>query len=52
MKRGSYEYDEVDDKKAYLLKDVPERYFSEIILQISKVLASSTGRDEDWKKNK
>ncbi len=52
VKRGSYEYDEVDDKKAYLLKDVPERYFSEIILQISKVLASSTGRDEDWKKNK
>lgn len=52
VKRGSYEYDEVNDEKAYLLKDVPERYFSEIVLQISKALASSKGRDENWKNKK
>lgn len=52
VKHGSYEYDEVDDARAYLLKDVPERYFSEIVLQISKALASSRDRDENWKSKK
>ena len=33
-------YDEADDKKALLLEQVPPRYFSEIILQLSKVTAS------------
>lgn len=48
---GSYCYDEADKNKAYYLKDVPQRYFSEIVLQLAKVAATSQERDEKWKKN-
>ena len=48
--RGSYVYDEADKEKAYLLKDVPARYFSEIVLQLTKATASSQSRNEDWRK--
>ena len=36
VKRGSYVYDEADDNKALFLDHVPARYFSEIVLQLSK----------------
>ena len=49
--RGSYVYDEADKEKAYELKDVPARYFSEIVLQLTKATASSQRRDEDWRKD-
>ncbi len=49
--RGSYVYDEADKEKAYELKDVPARYFSEIVLQLTKATASSQTRDEDWRKD-
>jgi len=49
VERGSYLYDEADAEKAYFLKDVPVRYFSEIVLQLTNVMASSTERDEGWK---
>jgi len=48
---GSYAYDEADKEKAYFLKDIPPRYFSEIVLQLAKATASSEKRDEDWKKD-
>ncbi len=48
--RGSYVYDEADKNKAYRLKDVPPRYFSEMVLQIALAAASSEERDEYWKK--
>ncbi len=48
--RGSYVYDEADKEKAYELKDVPPRYFSEIVLQLTKATASSQERNENWKK--
>lgn len=51
IERGSYVYDEADDKKAYFLKDIPERYFSEVVLQLTKAVSSSKERDENWKKN-
>ena len=51
VERGSYVYDEADQKKAYRLKEVPPRYFSEMVLQLSQVAASSEERDENWKKN-
>ena len=35
---------------AYHLKDVPPRYFSEMVLQIAQAVASSDERDEDWEK--
>ncbi|MDE5863332.1 MAG: hypothetical protein K2H34_03185, partial [Lachnospiraceae bacterium] len=37
---------------ALFLRDVPERYFSEIVLQLTKATASSQERDEGWKKSK
>lgn len=49
IKRGSYMYDEAEDKNSYLLKDVPERYFSEIVRQIARATAAGKDRDEDWK---
>ena len=51
VEHGSYVYDEADQKKAYRLKEVPPRYFSEMVLQLSQVAASSEERDENWKKN-
>ena len=51
VEHGSYVYDEADKKKAYFLKDVPPRYFSEIVLQLARATASSQERDENWKKD-
>ena len=50
IQRGSYVYDEADDKKAIVLSEVPARYFSEIVLQMKQATASSQERDEGWKK--
>lgn len=49
IERGSYVYDEADKNKAYYLKDIPKRYFSEIVWQLAKATASSEERDENWK---
>ena len=49
IQRGSYVYDEADDKKAIVLSEVPARYFSEIVLQMKQATASSQERDENWK---
>ena len=37
--------------KALYLKEVPPRYFSEIVLQLTKATASSEERETDWKKD-
>lgn len=49
--RGSYVYDEADGEKAYFLRDVPPRYFSEIVLQLARATTSSKEHDEGWKKD-
>lgn len=49
IKRGSYMYDEAEDQNSYFLKDVPERYFSEIVRQIASATAASKDRKENWK---
>ena len=49
IERGSYCYDEVKGEKQLPLKDIPQRYFSEIVWQLTKATASSKERDEDWK---
>ena len=49
VKRGSYVYDKAGEDKAYFLKDVPARYFSEIVLQLAKATASSQERNENWR---
>lgn len=47
---GSYGYMDADKKDAYLLQNVPSRYFSEIVRQLTKATVSSDERDTDWKK--
>ena len=49
IERGSYCYDEAKGEKQLPLKDVPQRYFSEIVWQLTKATASSKERNEDWK---
>ncbi len=49
IERGSYCYDEAKGEKQLPLKDIPQRYFSEIVWQLTKATASSKERDEDWK---
>ena len=49
IERGSYCYDEAKGEKQLSLKDIPQRYFSEIVWQLTKATASSKERDEDWK---
>lgn len=49
IKRGSYVYDEANDSNSYFLKEVPERYFSEIVLQLAKATATSKEKNVNWK---
>ncbi len=49
VERGSYCYDEAKGEKQLPLKDIPPRYFSEIVWQMTKATASSKERVEDWK---
>ena len=52
VERGSYVYDEVEDKNTLFLEEVPERYFSEIVLQLSEITQKSEERNKEWKKNR
>lgn len=36
IERGSYVYDEADKDKALFLRDIPARYFSEVVWQLAK----------------
>jgi len=36
IRRGSYIYDEAEGDKAYFMRDIPARYFSEVVWQIAK----------------
>ena len=49
IRRVSYVYDEANDSNSYYLKEVPERYFSEIVLQLAKATASSKEKNVNWK---
>ena len=51
IERGSYVYDEAEDKNSFSLGEVPERYFSEVVLQLSEITQKSEKRDENWKRN-
>ena len=52
IRRGSYVYDEANDSNSYCLKEIPERYFSEIVLQLAKATAASKEKDPNWKSQK
>lgn len=47
--RGAYFFGKDDERLA--LKDIPLRYFSEIVWQITKATASSKERIENWKED-
>lgn len=49
IKRGSYVYDEANDQNSCFLKEVPQRYFSEVVLQLAKATASSKEKNVNWK---
>lgn len=44
VNRGSYVYDSVKEKDRYALSEVSPRYFSEVVLQLTKATASSQER--------
>ena len=41
VKRGSYVYDKIKNEHQYTLSEISPRYFSEIVLQLTKATASS-----------
>ncbi len=52
IKRGSYMYDEADQNKAMPPREVPQRYFREIVLQLTKATSSSKERNEEGAVNR
>ena len=49
VNRGSYVYDTVCEEQTVALGDVPARYYSEIVHQLTRATASSTATNENWK---
>ncbi len=49
---SSYSYDEVDEKRSFMLGEIPARYFSEIVLQLETIVKASKERDKEWKKKR
>ena len=49
---STWSYDSEVETKSCLLSEVPERYFSEIVLQAAKATAAGRERDENWKKKR
>ncbi|MBQ1993461.1 MAG: DUF4132 domain-containing protein [Lachnospiraceae bacterium] len=52
IQRGSYMYDEVEEKDAIPMCELSERYFSEMVLQLKRATASSKEVDTEWKAHK
>ena len=52
VKRGSYCYDAPKEQDVFRLGQVPPRYYSEVVWQLERATASSTGTDPDWRKNR
>ena len=52
INRGSYVYDKIPEENLVELGKVPARYYSEILLHLTKATASSTETDKEWKKDR
>lgn len=52
LKRGGYIYDTIKPEDAYSLEEVPKKFFSETIHQLTKAFASSSGNNPNWKQKK
>ncbi len=49
---STWSYDKEVEVKSCLLSEVPERYFSEIVLQVAKATAASKEKNANWKKRR
>ena len=52
INRGSYVYDKIPEENLVPLGQVPARYYSEILLHLTKATASATETDREWKKDR
>lgn len=52
IQRGSYIYDTIPDDQIVPLGNVPARYYSEIVHQLTRATASSTQTNESWREEK
>ena len=52
VNRGSYVYDTLSSEQLVPLGDVPARYYSEIVHQLTRATASSTETNENWRTEK
>ncbi|MBZ9634549.1 DUF4132 domain-containing protein [Clostridium sp. FP1] len=52
VKRGSYIYDTVKEQHIIKPSEIPNRFFSEILYQINKAIASKIGINDKWKEEK
>ncbi|HHK5536493.1 TPA: DUF4132 domain-containing protein [Bacillus mobilis] len=49
VKRGSYEYDEIDDERRIVPKQIDKRFFSEILYDVQLATDSNLGHNESWR---
>ncbi len=49
VQRGSYVYDKPKEEHIFALRDIPKRYYSEILHQLHRATASSTETRADWR---
>ncbi|MCB2313379.1 DUF4132 domain-containing protein [Clostridium tagluense] len=52
VKRGSYIYDTIKEQHIIKPSEIPNRFFSEILYQINKAIASKIGINDKWKEEK
>ena len=52
INRGSYVYDTIPESQIVPLGNVPARYYSEIVHQLTRATASSTRNNEHWRTDK
>ncbi|WP_429725625.1 DUF4132 domain-containing protein [Bacillus nitratireducens] len=49
VNRGSYEYDEIDDERRIVPKQVDKRFFSEVLYDVQLATESNLGHNESWR---
>ncbi|MGN5651415.1 DUF4132 domain-containing protein [Bacillus sp. Brlt_9] len=49
VNRGSYEYDEIDDERRIVPKQVDKRFFSERLYEVQLATDSNLGHNESWR---
>ncbi|EEM28079.1 TPA: MolR family transcriptional regulator [Bacillus thuringiensis] len=49
VNRGSYEYDEIDDERRIVPKEVDKRFFSEMLYDVQVATGANLGHNESWR---